>query len=70
MSVRFRLLGPVSAHHDDHPIDLGPARQRHVLAALLVDAGRVVTAGELTLVPYYAWANRGPAPMRVWIPTI
>jgi DUF1680 family protein len=30
----------------------------------------VVTAGELTLVPYYAWANRGPAPMRVWIPTI
>jgi DUF1680 family protein len=29
----------------------------------------VVTAGELTLVPYYAWANRGAAPMRVWIPT-
>jgi DUF1680 family protein len=29
----------------------------------------VVTAGELALVPYYAWANRGPAPMRVWIPT-
>ncbi|MHA6624756.1 glycoside hydrolase family 127 protein [Pseudonocardia sichuanensis] len=29
----------------------------------------VVTAGELTLVPYFAWANRGAAPMRVWIPT-
>jgi DUF1680 family protein len=29
----------------------------------------VVTAGGLTLVPYYAWANRGPLPMRVWIPT-
>lgn len=29
----------------------------------------VVTAGGLTLVPYYAWANRGPAPMRVWLPT-
>jgi len=22
----------------------------------------------LTAVPYYAWANRGPGPMRVWIP--
>jgi DUF1680 family protein len=23
---------------------------------------------ELTAIPYYAWANRGPAAMRVWIP--
>lgn len=23
---------------------------------------------ELTLIPYYAWANRGPAAMEVWIP--
>jgi DUF1680 family protein len=23
---------------------------------------------ELTAVPYYAWANRDPGPMRVWIP--
>jgi DUF1680 family protein len=23
---------------------------------------------ELTLIPYYAWENRGPAPMKVWIP--
>ena len=23
---------------------------------------------ELTLIPYYAWANRGPARMEVWIP--
>ena len=22
----------------------------------------------LTFIPYYAWANRGPAPMQVWIP--
>jgi DUF1680 family protein len=22
----------------------------------------------LTAVPYYAWANRGPGAMRVWIP--
>jgi hypothetical protein len=25
---------------------------------------------ELTAVPYYAWANRDPGAMRVWIPTI
>jgi DUF1680 family protein len=25
---------------------------------------------DLTLIPYYAWANRGPHAMRVWIPTI
>ncbi len=23
---------------------------------------------ELTLIPYYAWANRNPSPMQVWIP--
>jgi DUF1680 family protein len=23
----------------------------------------------LTAIPYYAWANRGPQPMRVWVPT-
>ena len=37
--------------------------------------GRLGTADadgelDLTLVPYYAWANRGADPMRVWIPTI
>ena len=23
---------------------------------------------QITLIPYYAWANRGPSPMQVWIP--
>jgi len=27
------------------------------------------TAATLTAIPYYRWANRGPNPMRVWIPT-
>jgi DUF1680 family protein len=27
-----------------------------------------VDGGRLTAVPYYAWANRDPGPMRVWIP--
>ncbi|MBD0354094.1 MAG: glycoside hydrolase family 127 protein, partial [Rubrobacteraceae bacterium] len=25
------------------------------------------TAAEITAVPYYAWANRDPGPMRVWL---
>ncbi|MEK6344246.1 MAG: glycoside hydrolase family 127 protein, partial [Curtobacterium sp.] len=29
------------------------------------DTAHAVTA---TAVPYYAWANRGSAPMRVWLP--
>lgn len=29
----------------------------------------VLRTGELTLIPYYAWANRGQHAMRVWIPT-
>jgi DUF1680 family protein len=28
----------------------------------------VVRMAGLTAIPYFAWANRGAAPMRVWIP--
>ncbi len=53
---------------DDLRIDLAaPATTTH--HPDLLGGVTVVTVGELTLVPYYAWANRGPAPMRVWIPT-
>ncbi|MBB5873998.1 DNA-binding SARP family transcriptional activator [Allocatelliglobosispora scoriae] len=41
--VRFKLLGPVEVRTDDDTlIDIGPPRQRTVLAALAVDAGRPV----------------------------
>jgi len=40
--VEFRLLGPVEVWVGDRRIDVGQPRQRAVLAALLVDAGRVV----------------------------
>jgi DUF1680 family protein len=52
---------------DDLHIDLAAPRAAEHRPELLGGVS-VVTVGDLTLVPYYAWANRGPAPMRVWIP--
>lgn len=40
--MEFQLLGPVEARHDGELVDLGPPRQRCVLAALAVDVGRPV----------------------------
>jgi DNA-binding SARP family transcriptional activator/tetratricopeptide (TPR) repeat protein len=40
--VEFRLLGPVEFRVGGEAVELGPPRQRLVLAALLVDAGRPV----------------------------
>jgi len=45
--VELRLLGAVRALVDGAEVDLGPARQRCVLAALAVDAGRVVSVERL-----------------------
>ncbi|MBW4721522.1 AfsR/SARP family transcriptional regulator [Saccharothrix obliqua] len=44
MAVELGLLGEVTAHVDGRAVDLGPARQRCVLAALAVDIGRAVPA--------------------------
>src|SRR5215472_1180530 len=40
--VEYRLLGPVEVWIDGRRLDAGQPRQRAVLAALLVDAGRMV----------------------------
>jgi len=45
--VDFRLLGPVELWHDGQRVELGHARQRCVLAVLLVEAGQVVPAATL-----------------------
>ncbi|MEU5261472.1 BTAD domain-containing putative transcriptional regulator [Amycolatopsis sp. NPDC021455] len=45
--LRLGLLGDVTAHLDGRPIDLGPAKQRCVLAALAVEAGRLIPAERL-----------------------
>jgi SARP family transcriptional regulator, regulator of embCAB operon len=44
---RFLVLGPLEVRHHGEPIPLGGPKQRTVLAALLLDAGRLVPAQRL-----------------------
>jgi predicted ATPase/DNA-binding SARP family transcriptional activator len=47
MAAQFRVLGPVEALLDDGPAALGAPKQRALLAMLLVNRRRVVTAEQL-----------------------
>ncbi|MGC7094286.1 BTAD domain-containing putative transcriptional regulator [Amycolatopsis lurida] len=47
MAAEFSLLGAIEARENGRPIALGHARQRQVLAVLLVDADRQVPVGRL-----------------------
>ncbi|MET7358990.1 BTAD domain-containing putative transcriptional regulator [Streptomyces sp. NPDC005562] len=44
---RLALLGPVTAHRGDVPLDLGPVRRQAVLAALVLHAETLVTHQQL-----------------------
>ncbi|MFF9077336.1 BTAD domain-containing putative transcriptional regulator [Streptomyces sp. NPDC014735] len=57
MAVGFRVLGDITAHIDGAAVALGPPQQRSVLAALLVDAPRTVTAAQLV---ERVWEDRAP----------
>ncbi len=46
-TMEFLLLGPVEVRVAGRPVDAGPPRQRSVLAALAVDAGRPVPVSTL-----------------------
>jgi predicted ATPase/DNA-binding SARP family transcriptional activator len=45
--IDYALLGPLEARIDGRPIDLGGPRQRAVLAVLLVERNRIVSADRL-----------------------
>jgi DNA-binding SARP family transcriptional activator len=45
--LEFRILGPVEVVDGERPLALGGQKQRAVLAALLIDAGRVVSTDYL-----------------------
>ncbi|MFB7600708.1 BTAD domain-containing putative transcriptional regulator [Streptomyces sp. NPDC056160] len=47
MATRFGILGTIEVRRDGVPVDVGHAMQRRVLAALLVDADRPVSADAL-----------------------
>src|SRR5688572_25293513 len=53
----WRLLGPVTLAVDGRDIDLGPGKQRCVIAVLLATPGRTVPVG--TLVDR-VWGDRPP----------
>ncbi|GGO96036.1 AfsR/SARP family transcriptional regulator [Wenjunlia tyrosinilytica] len=46
-SLRFEILGPVRAWRDGEEVDLGPARQRAVLARLLLSTGQPQTIPDI-----------------------
>ncbi|MFE4591012.1 AfsR/SARP family transcriptional regulator [Streptomyces laurentii] len=57
MSVWFGVLGGVEVRVGTWPVDVGHARQQCVLAALLTDAGRLVTMDQLA---DRVWGERQP----------
>lgn len=57
MKLEFRILGPVEVLGDDRPVTLGGKRQRAVLAALLLQARRVVPTDQLV---HDLWGEHPP----------
>lgn len=59
--VRFQLLGHVSARSEHGPVPLGTARQRAVLAALLIEPGVPVSTDQLV---ERVWGTTAPRSAR------
>jgi DNA-binding SARP family transcriptional activator len=60
--LEFSLLGPLRVDRDGTPVPVPPGRQRALLAALLLNSGRVMPADELIEV---LWGSLPPASARV-----
>ena len=54
----LRLLGPLEAHFEGRPIELGPRKQRAVLAMLALEPGRTVSTDRLV---EGLWGDEPPA---------
>src|SRR5438128_535968 len=59
--LAFHVLGPLQVTQADAPVVLGGPRERVLLAALLVERGRVVSVGGLTQA---LWGDRPPVTAR------
>ena len=60
--MEFRILGPLEAWDDEgHPIPLGGAKQRALLARLLLQANRVVSSDHLVQA---LWGEEAPGTAR------
>ncbi|WBB66303.1 BTAD domain-containing putative transcriptional regulator [Micromonospora sp. WMMD812] len=57
-TLRFEILGPQRAWYADRELDLGPGKQRAVLAVLLLAAGRPVPVGQIVEA---VWPEEPPA---------
>jgi DNA-binding SARP family transcriptional activator/Tfp pilus assembly protein PilF len=62
--MEFCLLGPLTVRCDGAAVTVAAGKQRAVLAALLLDAGRVVPVGELAQA---LWGPEPPASARVTV---
>ncbi|MEV0721562.1 AfsR/SARP family transcriptional regulator [Micromonospora purpureochromogenes] len=57
-TLRFEILGPQRAWFADRQLNLGPGKQRAVLAVLLLSAGRPVSTGQIVEA---VWPEEPPA---------